>query len=177
MSFYKPTAKRNKILIENKAFPSDYYIVQSQIKFHGYNPDECLIAVKQRDGEVAWRTEDILKTIEERGEEIALVMLSGVQYFTGQLFDIKTITEAAHIKGCMVGFDLAHAVGNVVLKLHEWNVDFAAWCSYKYLNSGPGSISGIFVHKNHHTAQLKRLSGWWGNKEETRFQMRPGSLN
>eukprot|EP00128_Syssomonas_multiformis_P015395 Colp12_sorted_trinity150504_noHs@8438 len=147
--FYTPTETRYKILIEDKAFPSDHYAVESQIRFHGRDPDDALVLLKPRAGENTLRTEDILEVIEKEGDSIALVMLSGVQYYTGQLFDIPTITKAAKAKGCSVGWDLAHAVGNAVLELHEWNVDFACWCSYKYLNSGPGSIAGIFVHSSH----------------------------
>lgn len=170
--FYRPTEKRFKILFEDKAFPSDHYAIESQIKFHGYDPKEGMILMKPRENEFTLRTEDIVKTIEEHGDSIALVMFSGVQYYTGQFFDIKTITEAGHKKGCVVGFDLAHAVGNVELKLHDWQVDFACWCSYKYMNSGPGGIAGAFVHENHaHEEDLPRFAGWWGHDKTSRFIM------
>ncbi|XP_022787723.1 kynureninase-like [Stylophora pistillata] len=147
--FYRPTPQRHKILIEAKAFPSDHYAVQSQISFHGYNPAEALIEATPREGEELLRTDDIVSLIEKHGDSIALVMFSGVQYYSGQFFDIKRITASAQKKGCVVGWDLAHAVGNVELHLHDWNVDFACWCSYKYLNSGPGGIAGAFVHEKH----------------------------
>jgi len=169
--FYRPTAERHKILIEYKAFPSDLYAVESQIKFHGYDPATSLIQLRARDGEAALRNEDILEAIEREGDSIALVMLSGVQYYTGQLFRIADITAAAHKKGCVVGFDLAHAVGNVVLRLHEWNVDWAVWCNYKYINAGPGAIGGCFVHERHALADLTHFSGWWGHDLKTRFDM------
>ncbi|QPG74996.1 hypothetical protein FOA43_002336 [Brettanomyces nanus] len=171
-SFYQPTGSRYKILFEKHAFPSDYYAMLNQVKLHGYN-EEALIQLAPRKGEFFLKTEDILETIENEGESIAVVCFSGIQYYTGQYFDIARITEAAHVKGCVVGWDLAHAVGNVDLQLHEWNVDFAAWCSYKYLNSGPGGIGGIFVHERlFHDQQWKpRLAGWWGNNSSVRFKM------
>eukprot|EP01117_Protostelium_nocturnum_P020343 TRINITY_DN9100_c0_g1_i1.p1 TRINITY_DN9100_c0_g1~~TRINITY_DN9100_c0_g1_i1.p1 ORF type:complete len:446 (+),score=152.04 TRINITY_DN9100_c0_g1_i1:90-1427(+) len=170
--FYRPTAQRRKILIEARSFPSDLYGAQSQLNFHGFDWKEDLIQIKAREGEDNLRTEDILQLIEERGDEIALVMFSGVQYYTGQFFDIKKITEMGHKKGCKVGWDLAHAVGNVDLHLHEWNVDFATWCSYKYLNGGPGTIAGCFVHSMHNDrADLPRFAGWWGHDLSTRFDM------
>ncbi|XP_031548859.1 kynureninase-like [Actinia tenebrosa] len=172
--FYRPTSTRHKILMEGKAFPSDQYAIKSQVNFHGYKPQESIIEVFPRKGEETLKTEDILKVIEEQGDSIALVMFSGVQYYTGQFFDMKTITSAAQKKGCVVGWDLAHAVGNVELHLHDWNVDFACWCNYKYLNSGPGAISGVFVHERHaYNFDLPRFSGWWGTNKETRFQMNP----
>ncbi|XP_065569347.1 kynureninase-like [Artemia franciscana] len=173
VSFYRPTEKKYKIVIEDHAFPSDRYAVVSQMKLHNVNPNDGLITCKPRKGEEIIRTEDILRVLEEEGDSVALVMLSGVQYYTGQKFDIKVITEAAKTKGCIVGWDLAHAIGNVKLALHEWNVDFATWCSYKYLNSGAGGISGIFVHELHHGKNHHpQLLGWWSNAQSTRFEMR-----
>jgi kynureninase len=175
VSFYRPTATRYKILTEADAFPSDQYAFESQLKFHKRNPDEALIELKSREGEVTLRTSDILKAIEENANEIALVIFGGVQYYTGQFFDIKKITEAAHKVGAVAGFDLAHAVGNVPLQLHKNNVDFAVWCSYKYLNSGPGSVAGAFVHERHaNDFTLPRFAGWWGHNEKERFQMKKG---
>lgn len=172
VSFYQPTSTRHKILIEEHAFPSDHYAVESQIKFHGLNPDESMLLAKPREGEDTIRTEDILEIIQTQGDEIALVMLPGVQYYTGEVFDMQAITQAAQAKGCKVGFDLAHAAGNIVMCLHDWGVDFAAWCSYKYLNSGPGSVAGCFVHEKHHANKdLPRFAGWWGHDKETRFEM------
>lgn len=172
VSFYRPDKKRNKILIEANAFPSDHYAVQSQIRFHGYDPAECLIEMKPRDGEVIIRTEDILETIEKEGDSIALVMFAGVNYYTGQAFDMEKITAAAHKRGCMAGFDLAHAAGNLKLDLHNWGCDFAVWCSYKYLNGGPGAIAGAFVHKKHLLdLNIPKFWGWWGQDKATRFLM------
>lgn len=172
LSFYKPTSQRYKILCEAKAFPSDQYALQSQAQLHGFKPEEALIEISPREGEKLIRLEDILFQIEQNADSLALVMMGGVNYFTGQLFDMETITKAAHGVGAKAGFDLAHAAGNVKLELHNWKVDFACWCSYKYLNSGPGGVSGIFVHEKH--AQNKdtfRLSGWWGQNKNTRFLM------
>ena len=172
VSFYRPTTKRHKILIEEHAFPSDHYAVESQIKFHGFIPKDSMLLIKSRDGEETIRTEDILKLIADHGDEIALIMLPGVQYYTGEVFDMQAITQAGHAQGCQVGFDLAHAAGNIVMQLHAWGVDFAAWCSYKYLNSGPGSVAGCFVHEKHHTNKdLPRFAGWWGHDKATRFDM------
>ncbi|MBS1651726.1 MAG: kynureninase [Bacteroidetes bacterium] len=172
VSFYRPTKQRYKIICEAKAFPSDQYALQSQIKFHNYDLTDALIEVEPRSGEYAIREEDILAAIEKHKNELSLVMIGGVNYFTGQVFDIKKITAASHAAGAIAGFDLAHAAGNIDLKLHEWNVDFAAWCSYKYLNSGPGSVAGAFIHQKHHTnTNLPMFAGWWGNNKETRFLM------
>ena len=172
VSFYRPDQKRYKILCESKAFPSDQYALQSQIRFHGFNPADALIEVKPRPGEFHIREEDVLSSIELYKNELALVMIGGVNYFTGQVFDMAEITRAGHNAGAVVGFDLAHAAGNIELKLHDWNVDFAAWCSYKYLNSGPGSVAGAFVHENHHkNLELPLFAGWWGHDKKTRFLM------
>ncbi|KAI8325934.1 kynureninase-like protein [Martensiomyces pterosporus] len=170
-AFYKPAGARYKILIESKAFPSDHYAVESQVQWHKLPADAMLLA-KPRDGELTLRTEDILSLIETQGDEIAVVMLSGVQYYTGQVFEMERITAAAQAKGCVVGWDLAHAAGNIPVKLHDWNVDFACWCTYKYMNSGPGGISGFFVNERYaHDSDLVRLTGWWAHDEKTRFQM------
>lgn len=179
ISFYRPTAKRNKIMMEYMAFPSDQYAVENQVKFHGYNPNEAIIELMPREGENCIRTADILAKIDEHKDELALIMIGGVNYYTGQLFDMATITS--HAKKCssdiVVGYDLAHATGNVKMQLHDWNVDFATWCSYKYLNSGPGGTSGVFVHEKHaENNLLPRLSGWWGNDESTRFKMQKGFI-
>ena len=171
VSFYCPTKKRYKIIIEADAFPSDIYAVESQIKYHGYLVDEALIKLIPRDAESAIRTEDIEAIIEREGDEVALIMLGGVNYYTGQVFDFVKITKAAKKKGIIVGFDLAHAAGNVKLELHNWGVDFAVWCSYKYLNSGPGSVAAAFVHQKHHNSDLPRFAGWWGHNKEDRFKM------
>tara|TARA_Y100000589_G_scaffold328039_1_gene371249 strand:- start:75513 stop:76796 length:1284 start_codon:yes stop_codon:yes gene_type:complete len=175
VSFYRPTKQRFKIICEKKAFPSDQYALESQVKYHGFNPDEAIIEVAPREGEHTIREEDILQTIEQHADEVALVLFGGVNYYTGQLFDMEEITKTAHKAGALAGFDLAHAAGNVELKLHDWQVDFAVWCSYKYLNSGPGSVSGIFVHQKHgNNPDLPRFAGWWGNDPKTRFLMEPG---
>ncbi|KAJ6264278.1 Kynureninase [Drechslerella dactyloides] len=168
-AFYKPTTSRYKIIIEDKAFPSDHYAVESQSWWHGFSPDDALICVPPRPGFHTLDTSDILKVIEDNSESTALILFSGVQYYTGQLFDIERITRFAKDHGIVVGWDLAHAVGNVELRLHDWDVDFAVWCSYKYLNSGPGGIGGIFVHKNQ--SSQSRLTGWWGHEKATRFAM------
>ncbi len=180
VSFYRPTETRYKIIIESDAFPSDKYAVKSQIAFHAESPaskvqspeSDWLVELKPRENETVLRTEDILRTIAENADSIALILLGGVNYYTGQKFDFEAITKAGHEIGAIVGFDLAHAAGNVELKLHDWNADFAAWCSYKYLNSGPGGIAGIFVHEKHHeNKDLPRFAGWWGYDKETRFLM------
>jgi len=175
VSFYQPKNKRYKILCEKKAFPSDQYAMESQVKFHGYKPEDAIIEVGPREGEHTINEEDILETIKKHGEEIAMIMIGGVNYYTGQLFDMERITKAGHNVGAMVGFDLAHAAGNIKLQLHNWGVDFAAWCSYKYLNSSPGGVSGMFVHERHqYKPELPRFAGWWGYDKETRFLMEPG---
>lgn len=174
VTFYKPTPKRFKILCEAKAFPSDQYMIQSQVKFHGLNPKGAIVEIQRREGEHNIRLEDILAKIEEVGDELALVLIGGVNYYTGQVFDMKTITEAGHKAGAYVGWDLAHAAGNIKLNLHDWDVDFAAWCSYKYMNSGPGNASGCFIHEKHHNdTSLSRFAGWWGHNKERRFKMEP----
>ena len=173
VSFYRPVTKRTKIIMEAAAFPSDHYAVQQQARFHGLNPSEHIILLHPRDGEYCIRTEDILAQIEENKDGLALVMLGGVNYYTGQFFDLQTITEKVHQVGAIAGYDLAHAAGNIVLKLHDWNVDFACWCSYKYLNSGPGGVASIFVHEKHgNNPDLPRFAGWWGNEEKDRFLMK-----
>ncbi|MEO8795900.1 MAG: kynureninase [Daejeonella sp.] len=175
VSFYRPKGKRVKILMEGGAFPSDQYIVESQVRFHGFNPDEVIIEVNPRKGENTLRTEDILEEIRKAGDELALVLFGGINYYTGQFFDLKSITNAGHNCGAVVGFDLAHAAGNVPVKLHDWNVDFACWCTYKYMNSSPGGISGVFIHEKHfNNPELNRFAGWWGYDEKTRFKMAKG---
>ncbi len=172
VSFYRPTQTRYKIVIEAGAFPSDQYAVQSQIKFHGFDIADSLIELTPREGENYLRIEDVEKTIVEKADSIALVLLGGVNYYTGQKFDMRRVTEIGHRIGAIVGFDLAHAAGNVELNLHDWNADFAAWCSYKYLNAGPGGIAGVFVHERHSEAfDLPRFAGWWGHEKTTRFLM------
>ena len=172
VSFYRPTKQRYKILCEAKAFPSDQYALQSQVKFHGYAPNDAIIEIAPREGEYEVKHEDIYKAIEDNKDSIALIMIGGVNYFSGQVFDMKAIVEAGHKAGAIVGFDLAHAAGNLKLELHNWNVDFAAWCSYKYLNAGPGSVAGAFVHERHHkSTDMPMFAGWWGHDKETRFKM------
>jgi kynureninase len=174
VTFYRPTADRHKIMIEANAFPSDRYAVVSQIRFHGYEPVDSLIEMSPRPGETTIRTEDIEAQIHAEGDRIALVLFGGVNYHNGQALDCERITNAAHVAGCIVGFDMAHAAGNLHLKLHEWGVDFAAWCSYKYLNGGPGAIAGCFIHERHaRNASLPRFAGWWGHDKQTRFTMGP----
>jgi kynureninase len=175
VSFYRPTKERYKIICEAKAFPSDQYAFESQVKYHGFDPNEAVIEVKPREGEYTIRTEDILSTIQQHGDSIALVLFSGINYYTGQAFDMRAITEAGHAVGAIVGFDLAHAAGNIELHMHDWNADFACWCTYKYLNSGPGSVGGIYIHQKHAgNKDLPRFAGWWGYEKETRFQMEKG---
>jgi kynureninase len=175
VSFYRPTKRKYKIICEAKAFPSDQYAMESQARFHGFDPAKAIIEVGPREGEHAIRTEDILSTIKKHAKSTALVLFGGVNYYTGQCFDMKTITEAAHDAGIPCGFDLAHAAGNVELHLHRWNVDFACWCSYKYLNSGPGGVGGIYIHERHaQKKDLPRFAGWWGYTKETRFKMEKG---
>ncbi|MEG3659803.1 kynureninase [Arenibacter palladensis] len=174
VSFYRPTQKRFKIICEEKAFPSDQYMLNSQVEFHGFDPDTAIVEVKKRPGENFWHTQDVLDKINEVGEELALVLIGGVNYYNGQVFDMETITKEAKAQGAFVGWDLAHAVGNVGLNLHDWGVDFAAWCSYKYMNSGPGNASGIFVNEKYlNDNEIPRFEGWWGTKKETRFLMKP----
>lgn len=172
VSFYRPTEERYKIVIEAGAFPSDQYAVDSQARFHGFDPEDAIVEFKPREGEYTLRTSDITDWLEEHGHEVALVMFGGVNYYTGQALDMAAITRAGHKAGCVVGFDLAHAAGNLQLQLHEDGPDFAAWCSYKYLNSGPGGVAGVFVHERHaNNPDLPRFAGWWGNDPKTRFQM------
>lgn len=174
VSFYRPTKKRYKIICEEKAFPSDQYMLQSQCRVHGLDPETAIVEVKKREGEHAWRTTDILDAIAQVGEELALVLIGGVNYYNGQVMDMQAITAAGQAVGAKVGWDLAHAAGNVELQLHDWNADFAAWCSYKYMNSGPGHASGIFVHERYlNQKDIPRFEGWWGTKKETRFLMKP----
>jgi len=172
VSFYQPKGNRYKIIMEGGAFPSDQYAVASQTRFHGHDPKDAIIELFPREGEFILRTVDILQTINQHREELALVLFGGVNYYTGQLFDIAAITKAAHDAGAIAGFDLAHAAGNVPLDLHHGEVDFATWCSYKYMNSGPGGISGAFVHEKHFgNKELNRFEGWWGFREDKRFLM------
>jgi kynureninase len=175
VSFYQPKGGRFKIIMEAGAFPSDQYAIESQVRFHGFDPAEAIIEVAPREGEYTLRTADILSQINANADELALVMFGGINYFTGQWFDMEAITKAGHEAGALVGFDLAHAAGNVPVLLHDWKVDFACWCSYKYQNGGPGGISGIFVHENHFAnTDLNRFAGWWGYQEDIRFKMEPG---
>jgi len=174
VSFYRPTEKRYKIICEEKAFPSDQYMLSSQVRYHGHDPKDAIVEVKKRDGENNFRTEDIIEKIEEVGDECALVLIGGVNYYTGQVFDMEKITKAGHNVGAFVGWDLAHAAGNIELKLSEWKVDFAAWCSYKYMNSGPGNASGCFINKKYHNKKdIPRFEGWWGHNKDRRFLMEP----
>ena len=186
-SFYRPTFTTNpsgeklparyKIIMEAGAFPSDMYAVQSQVEGYGFNYDDAVIELSPREGEFTLRTEDILNAIQEAGDQLAISFFSGVQYYTGQLFNIPAITKAAHSVGALAGFDLAHTAGNIDLQLHDWDVDFAAWCSYKYLNSGPGNVSGVYIHEKHGlNPETRRMSGWWGHKEDVRFLMKRGYI-
>ena len=173
VSFYRPEGKRVKILTEQRPFPSDTYALASQIAFHGLDPKQHLVEVQPRKGEHTLRTEDILEKINEIGDELALVLIGGVQFYTGQAFALEAITSKAHEVGAIAGFDLAHAAGNMPVQLHDWNVDFACWCTYKYLNSGPGSVGGAFIHERHLKADLPRFAGWWGHDKTARFKMGP----
>jgi kynureninase len=174
VSFYRPTKARHRILVERGAFPSDQYAVKSQIHFHGYDPESSLVELMPREGETTLRDEDIESFIDREGGSIALILIGGVNYATGQAFDMEAITRTGHKKGCIVGFDLAHAAGNLPLRVHERGPDFAVWCSYKYLNAGPGAVAGCFVHERHARAwELPRFAGWWGHEESSRFQMGP----
>jgi len=174
-SFYRPTKERFRIICEAKAFPSDQYALETQARLHGFDPNEAVIDVAPRDGEHIIRTEDIIATIDRYKDSVAVLLFGGVNYYTGQLFDIAAITKATHDAGAYAGFDLAHAAGNVELKLHNWDVDFACWCSYKYLNSGPGGVASAFIHQKHiSNSQLPRLAGWWGYDKATRFNMEKG---
>lgn len=176
VSFYRPTEKRYKILCEAGAFPSDQYALESQARFHGFDPDDAIVEMKPGDGAHTINDKDIISKIHELGDSLAMVMFGGVQYYTGQFFDLPTITSEAHKVGAIAGFDLAHAVGNIPLSVHDWGVDFAVWCSYKYLNSGPGAVGGTFVHENNLEKDLPQFAGWWGHKEEERFFMRKGFI-
>lgn len=174
-SFYQPTKERYKIICEAKAFPSDQYALETQVKFHGFDPAPAIVEVAPRDGEQTIRTEDIFATIKQQGSQTAVVIFGGVNYYSGQVFDMQAITKAAHDAGAFCGFDLAHAAGNVELHMHDWDVDFACWCSYKYLNSGPGGVAGAYINKKHTgNTSLPRLAGWWGHEKETRFRMEKG---
>lgn len=175
VSFYRPTKQKFKIICEEKAFPSDQYALESQAGYHGFDPKEAIIEIKPRDGEYTIRTEDITDAILLHRNELALVLFGGVNYYSGQFFDIQKITKAAHDVGVFAGFDLAHAAGNVALKLHDWGVDFACWCSYKYLNSGPGGVAGVYIHEKHaKNKDIPRFAGWWGHTKESRFKMEKG---
>lgn len=173
VSFYRPTATRNVILCEKKAFPSDTYALQAQAKLHGLDPKEVIVEMEPKPGSELITEDAIIEKIYELGDSLAMVMIGGVNYYSGQVFDMAAITDASHKVGANCGFDLAHGIGNIELKLHEWQVDFAAWCTYKYLNSGPGSVGGLFVHENHHKKKLPILAGWWGHDKEERFLMEP----
>ncbi len=176
VSFFKPEGKRNKIMVESGAFPSDQYAIESQLRFHGLDPETHMIEIRPRQNEETLRTEDILEKIAQHADELALVLFGGINYYTGQFFDLNAICKAGHEAGSYVGFDLAHAAGNVPLSLHEWNADFACWCSYKYMNSGPGGISGVFIHEKHFNSNLPRFAGWWGYEAKSRFKMAKGFI-
>jgi len=171
VSFYQPNEKKYKIMIEKDAFPSDHYAVQSQIRFHGYDPESAMVVLEPREGEKLLRHEDIFSAIEYHGDELAVIYLGGVNYYTGQAFDLEKITKAGRKKEAIVGFNLAHGVGNLTLSLHDWDVDFSAWCTYKYLCAGPGSPSGVFIHERHHDWNGPRFLGWWGHNKDSRFEM------
>ena len=172
-SFYQPLDRRRKIVMEDYAFSSDSYAIRSHVAFKGGHPDEDVIRLKPREGKDSLRTEDVIAVLRERGEEISTILFGAVNYYSGEFMDIPAITAVAHDVGAYAGWDLAHAAGNIPMALHDWNVDFAAWCSYKYLNAGPGSVAGAFIHEKHHARALPRLEGWWTNKPETRFVMNP----
>ena len=177
LSFYRPSGQRYKIMMEAGAFPSDQYAAETQVTFYGHQPDDAIIEIAPREGEKTLRTDDILLAIENNKDSLALVLFGGINYYTGQLFDIKAITESAHRAGALAGFDLAHVAGNVPMRLHHWGVDFAAWCSYKYLNAGPGAVSGVYIHQQFaDDTQYRRMGGWWGNDEKTRFKMEKGFI-
>ncbi len=177
VSFYRPTKQRFKIIMEAGAFPSDQYAIETQVRFHGLDPSVSIVEIAPRDGEHLLRTEDILQVIENQGDTVALVLFGGINYYTGQFYDLQKIAATAHKVGAVVGFDLAHAAGNVPVQLHDWNADFAVWCGYKYLNSGPGGISGAFIHEKHHNnKKLPRFAGWWGHDETQRFKMEKGFI-
>lgn len=171
VSFYRPTKEKYKIIIENNAFPSDIYAVESQIRFHGFNPDDALLTIPYSEGKSYTEEKDILDFIRKHGDETATILIGGVNYYSGQVMPFKTIVRAGHEHGCIVGFDMAHGAGNVEMNLHDNKVDFAAWCSYKYLNSGPGSLAGIFIHERHHDKPMPRFEGWWGHDKDSRFLM------
>lgn len=175
VSFYRPQGKRYKILCEVKAFPSDQYMMETHVKHHGFDPADAIIEIKPRTGEHTIRNEDLLQIIVQHREELALVLFGGINYYSGQVFDMQTITQLAQQAGAKVGFDLAHAAGNIELKLHDWHVDFACWCSYKYLNSGPGAVAAVYVHERYHKDEtMNRFAGWWGYEKATRFKMEKG---
>lgn len=177
LSFYQPAGGRYKIMMEAGAFPSDQYAVETQVKFYGYQPEDAIIEIAPREGEHILHTEDILKAIDENKDSLALTLFGGVNYYTGQLYDIAAITKAAHAAGAVAGFDLAHVAGNVPVQLHDWDVDFAAWCSYKYLNGGPGAVGGIYIHEKYgNDPEQRRMAGWWGNDERVRFKMEKGFI-
>jgi kynureninase len=177
LSFYHPTKERYKIMMEAGAFPSDQYAIETQVKFYGLNPGDAIIEIAPRDGEKLIRDEDILEAIEKNKDSLALVLFGGINYYSGQVFDMRSITATAHKAGAVAGFDLAHAAGNILLQLHDWDVDFAVWCSYKYLNGGPGAVGGTYIHERYtQDEKQKRMAGWWGNDERTRFEMKKGFI-
>ena len=171
VSFYQPSKNRYKIMIEKDAFPSDHYAIQSQIRFHGYDPEQALVELAPRKDEKILRNDDILSSIQDHGDQLSLIYLGGVNYYTGQAFDMGEISKAGKAQGAIVGFNLAHSVGNLPLRLHDWDIDFSAWCTYKYLCAGPGSPSGVFIHERHHDWDGPRFLGWWGHNKDSRFQM------